>query len=95
MSFATDRSVEITISGKVVGVDFRNWAQRTATRLALGGWVRNNTDQTVSIAAEGPIDAVDSFIELIRRGPEGATVEGLDVREMPEAHGYAGFQVEY
>jgi acylphosphatase len=95
MSFTTDRSVEITVTGKVVGVDFRNWAQLQATRLGLGGWVRNNTDQTVSIAAEGPVDAVDSFVEIVRRGPEGATVEGVDVREAGEAHGYAGFAVEY
>lgn len=95
MSFATNRSVEITVTGKVVGVDFRNWTQRTATRLALGGWVRNNTDQSVSIEVEGPTEAVDSFIELIRRGPEGATVENVDVRDVPEPHGYAGFQVEY
>lgn len=95
MSFATDRSVELTVTGKVVGVDFRNWAAREATRLALGGWVRNNIDQTVSIAAEGSRDAVDAFIELVRRGPAGAEVTGVDVREAGEAHGYAGFQVEY
>jgi acylphosphatase len=95
MSFSTDRSVEISLTGKVVGVDFRNWAAQQATRLGLGGWVRNNSDQTVSMAAEGPNDAVDSFIEIVRRGPEGATVEGVDVREGSETHGYAGFQVEY
>lgn len=95
MSFTTDRSVEITITGKVVGVDFRNWAQLQGTRLGLGGWVRNNVDQSVSIAAEGPIEAVDSFIELLRRGPEGATVENVDVREASETHGYSSFQVEY
>lgn len=95
MTSATDRSIEITVTGKVVGVDFRNWAQREATRLGLGGWVRNNSDQTVTIAAEGPTDSIDSFIELVRRGPDIATVEGIDVREGQESHGYAGFQVEY
>ena len=95
MSFATDRSIEITVVGKVVGVDFRNWTQREATRLGLGGWVRNNTDQTVTIAAEGPNDAVDTFIESVRRGPQGSTVDSMDVREAGETHGYAGFQVEY
>lgn len=95
MSFATDRSVELTVTGKVVGVDFRNWAAREGTRLGLGGWVRNNSDQTVTLAAEGPTEAVDSFIELVRRGPSGATVDGVDVREAGESHGYSGFQVEY
>lgn len=95
MSFATDRSVELTVTGKVIGVDFRNWVAREGTRLGLGGYVRNNSDRSVSIEAEGPTDAIDNFIELVRRGPEGAIVEGVDVREGSESHGYAGFQVEY
>ncbi len=92
MSFATDRSAELTVTGTVADVEFRNWAAREATRLALGGWVRTNSDRTVTLALEGAAETIDGFIELVRRAPG---VEGVDVREQPEAHGYSGFQVEY
>lgn len=87
------RAVELTLTGKVTGVGLRQWAQREATRLGVGGWIRNNVDGTVSIEAEGATEIVASFIELVRRGPEPGLVE--DVRESDtEAHGYSGFSIE-
>jgi len=89
-----EKSVQLTVSGNVVGVNFRNWAKRQADRLGVGGWVRNNVDRTISIEVEGSSDAVDEFIELVKRGPEQATVEDVDVRD-GELRGLAGFSIEY
>lgn len=87
------RAVELTVTGTVTGVGFRQWAAREATRLGVGGWVRNNVDGTVSMEVEGAGDAVASFIELARRGPEPEMV--TDVRESDtESHGYSAFTVE-
>ncbi|MBI4032161.1 acylphosphatase [Candidatus Berkelbacteria bacterium] len=87
------KAVELTVTGNVTGVGFRQWAQREATRLGVGGWVRNNVDQTVSMEVEGPPEQVATFIELVRRGPEPEMVE--DVRESDtEAHGYSAFSIE-
>ena len=88
------RAVELTITGKVQDVGFRNWLAREANRLGVVGWVRNNTDGTVSAVAEGARETVDSFLDIVRRGPEYGQVE--EVRESDtEAHGYSGFSVEY
>ncbi len=87
---AQTKAVELTVSGTVQGVDFRQWTVREATRLGLGGWVRNNTDRTVTILAEGPIEPVETFIERVKQGPSYGQVEGVDVRDA-EVHGYSGF----
>jgi acylphosphatase len=87
------RAVELTVTGAVTGVGFRQWAQREATRLGLGGWVRNNVDRSVSIEVEGPTEQVATFTELVRRGPEAGMVQ--DVREADtELHGYSAFSIE-
>ncbi len=90
----SDKAVQLTVSGAVVGVNFRNWAKQQADRLGVGGWVRNNVDRTVTIEAEGPAESVDQFVEFVRRGPEQATIEAVDVREA-EIRGLSGFSVEY
>lgn len=89
-----NRAVELTVTGKVQEVCFRNWMSREATRLGLTGWVRNNIDGTVTALVEGPVETMDEFLEIVRRGQEYGQVE--DVRESEsEPQGYSGFNVEY
>jgi acylphosphatase len=75
------RRVHIHVQGLVQGVSFRAGARDEATRLGLVGWVRNNPDETVEVAAEGPPQAVDQFVEWCRRGPPAARVDEVDVTE--------------
>lgn len=90
-----DKAVQITLTGKVIGVGLRNWAQREANRRGLGGWVRNNTDQSVTMEIEGPVADVDGFVDAVGQGlTEGAEIKSKDVRET-EIHRYTGFYVEY
>jgi acylphosphatase len=53
----------ITITGTVQGVGFRWTAKRLADGLGLDGWVRNNPDGTVSIAAEGGDADIDRLMD--------------------------------
>ena len=72
------------------GVGFRYDAAQRARSLALAGWIRNERDGTVAAAFEGPRDRVESMVEWCRRGPPGAIVADVDVREeTPE--GICGF----
>ncbi|MBQ0988210.1 carbamoyltransferase HypF [Streptomyces sp. F63] len=54
------------MSGTVQGVGFRPFVHRTATRLGLDGWVRNADGQVVVTAAGTP-EALDAFVEQVRR----------------------------
>ena len=69
----------LTISGRVQGVGYRDWAIRTGQRLGLTGWVRNRSDGAVEALVVGDEDAVGQMIEACRRGPSLARVDEIDV----------------
>jgi acylphosphatase len=83
------------VSGEVQMVGFRAFAEFHAGRLGVRGWVRNLETGQVEILAEGSRDALDSFLDLIRRGPRLARVSGVQVRwEQPQQEP-EGFTVRY
>ena len=69
----------LTISGRVQGVGYRDWAIGTGLRLGLTGWVRNRSDGAVEALIVGEEDAVGQMIEACRRGPSLARVDSIDV----------------
>ncbi|MGO3209303.1 MAG: acylphosphatase [Brachybacterium sp.] len=74
----------VRVRGRVQGVGFRMDAASAASRLGVGGTVRNLLDGTVEADVEGPPEAVESLIEHLRKGPSSARVDGIDVhREAP------------
>ena len=52
--------------GHVQGVGFRYTTIDVARRFAVEGYVRNASDGTVEVVAEGARDEVERFIEAIR-----------------------------
>jgi len=66
------------VRGDVQGVGYRFFARREAAARGLRGWVRNRTDGTVEVVAEGPRPALEAFLEALRRGPSAADVEAVD-----------------
>jgi acylphosphatase len=69
----------LTISGRVQGVGYRDWAIDTGLRLGLTGWVRNRRDGAVEALIVGDENAVGQMIEACRRGPSAARVDEIDV----------------
>jgi acylphosphatase len=69
----------LTISGRVQGVGYRDWALEIARRLDLTGWVRNRRDGAVEALIVGDESAVGEMIEACRRGPSLARVDEIDV----------------
>jgi acylphosphatase len=69
----------LTITGRVQGVGYRDWAIGTGQRLGLTGWVRNRRDGAVEALIVGDESAVGRMIEACRRGPPAARVDGIDV----------------
>ena len=66
------------ISGRVQGVGFRYFAEAAGRREGLEGWVRNLSDGRVEVVCEGDPDAIERFERLIRQGPSGARVDGVE-----------------
>jgi acylphosphatase len=71
----------LVIRGRVQGVGYRAFVEDTATSRGLSGWVRNRRDGTVEAMFSGPEDAVSGMIEDCCKGPFGARVDGIDMRE--------------
>jgi acylphosphatase len=87
------RRVRIHVSGRVQGVWFRASARERALELGLDGEARNLADGRVEIHAEGPAEAIDSFLVWCGRGPAGARVDTVAVEDQEPVGGPAGFRI--
>jgi acylphosphatase len=65
------------IQGRVQGVSYRYYTQRTALRLGLMGWVRNEHDGSVSVVAEGAETALRQLLEFLKNGSPAAQVHSV------------------
>lgn len=84
----------VLIEGYVQGVGFRDFARRSALKLAIAGWVRNRPDGTVEALISGAPANVEKMIGELRRGPLGAHVRVVQLAEAGDAQWKAGvFQV--
>jgi acylphosphatase len=84
------RTVRLIVTGRVQGVGYRIWAERTAAALGIHGWVRNRADGSVELLASGGGDAIAALIEACRRGPRAAIVSDVAITDT-EDDGSAGF----
>jgi len=82
------------VSGWVQGVCFRAETQRTASRLGLAGWVRNRSDGSVEVLAEGGKKELEELIAWCWKGPASARVENVEVSWEAPTGEYSSFRVE-
>ena len=84
--------LRVTIRGAVQGVGFRPFVYRLATEMGLDGWVRNSP-QGVFIEAEGPKEALDTFLLRLEREKPGLSfIQSLEY-SLLEPLGYEGFHI--
>ncbi|HYB54116.1 MAG TPA: acylphosphatase [Thermoanaerobaculia bacterium] len=81
-----------TVAGRVQGVGFRFFAERTARELGVTGWVRNLPDGKVESIAEGEEDLVTRYLARLREGPRMSRVTEVHVEEV-EVNGFASFEI--
>lgn len=85
----------IIVTGRVQGVGYRYFAQRTASRMGLKGYVRNESDGSVEVvvALDGSQD-IGAFIEALKVGPRMSHVTGVEVMPLAGDIGeFTGFEV--
>jgi acylphosphatase len=83
---------ELVVQGHVQGVFFRDATRREAERRGVSGYATNRPDGTVEILLEGRAADVEEVIVHCARGPRGARVTDVDVRER-EPRGLSGFEI--
>ena len=74
-----DFAAHIIVHGKVHGVCFRASTKTKALELSLIGWVRNLSNGTVEVHAEGRRDSLDKLIKWCQKGPPSANVSRCDL----------------
>lgn len=79
--------------GRVQGVGYRDFAQRTAATLGLAGYVRNLDDGRVEVYAAGPLDKLSDLAAALHKGPHFSDVRGIEEQEAALQH-YSDFQIE-
>lgn len=84
---------EIKVEGLVQGVGYRFFCHRLATGLGITGWVRNNSDNSVSIRAEGDRGQIEELIGSLKVGPRAADVKDVKVCWMPFSGEFKSFEV--
>ncbi len=79
------RTVRLRIEGRVQGVGYRVFVERSAVALGLDGWVRNRRDGGVEAVVSGAGDAVDELVARCRAGPTASRVDRVEVLTEDEA----------
>jgi acylphosphatase len=90
---ADRKAVEVKVTGRVQGVNFRGWTRMEAERLGVEGWVRNEADGSVSALLVGGEAAVTTMIDLLSTGPPAARVAGVSARPADPDAAQAGFRI--
>ena len=82
----------VVVHGLVQGVFFRDTVGARRSRAGVAGWVRNNRDGTVEAVFEGE-PSRRALVTLCREGPRGARVDRVEVVDVEEPEGLAGFAI--
>lgn len=83
------------VRGMVQGVSFRYYTQREARRLGLRGYVRNRSDGSVEVVAEGPRRAVEELYTWLHSGPPMAEVREVEASWEAPSGQWGSFEVRY
>ncbi|TWR24847.1 acylphosphatase [Mucilaginibacter achroorhodeus] len=86
------KHLDITVTGKVQGVFFRKSTKAVADQLGVRGFVRNEANGDVFIAAEADDAILDMFMDWCNEGPEDAKVTSVTTNE-GEVKNYRNFEV--
>ncbi|MBD3268332.1 acylphosphatase [bacterium] len=91
----TKKRIHAFVSGRVQGVGFRFFAQRTANALGVAGRVRNLGDGRVEIYAEAEEAVLQEFIQKIKQGPSFGHVQAMDVDWSEDIGQFSSFEIAY
>ncbi|MEK7602566.1 MAG: acylphosphatase [Patescibacteria group bacterium] len=87
--------LEAIVSGRVQMVMFRDFTQRKATGLHVTGEVKNVSDGTVAVTAEGPRASLETLLTKLQRGSLLSHVENIDVKWAPATGSFKKFSITY
>ncbi|PSK46485.1 hypothetical protein B9Z65_5453 [Elsinoe australis] len=85
------KRVAYKVEGVVQGVNFRSFTVKQASSAGLTGFVKNDSDGSVTGEAQGDDSALNKFVQHLNKGPSAAEVNKVDVKDIPIKNGESGF----
>lgn len=82
----------VSFRGRVQGVGFRATCVALSRRFDVSGWVRNESDGSVRLEAQGDPDDVEAFVHAVL-DEMGDYISGHDAEPAPIVGGEAGFDI--
>ena len=87
------KAYHVLLSGRVQHVGFRFWTQCLAIKLNIKGHIKNLPDgYTVELYAEGKIDRLEKFLELLKSSHPYAKITSFEKKEI-ETKDYKDFTI--
>lgn len=87
------KTLQINVIGRVQGVGFRFYTNKRAENFNIKGYVKNMTDGSVFIEAEGEDSDIKTFVAWCEKGPAWSRVQQLKISEIPFV-GYEKFEIK-
>ena len=86
---------EITVAGRVQGVGFRFFTQQTAINLKITGWVKNQSDGTVTMEVQGTPQQLDALVGRLKQGNGYSKVTQVEIEDLEVERGENKFGIRY
>lgn len=88
------KRIHLIIEGKVQGVCFRRHTSKVADKLGLKGFVRNLSNGSVEVIAEGNDENIKGLLSFCKKGPDSAKVEDVVLRYRKATGEFSEFDVK-
>ena len=85
----------VFVSGKVQGVYFRAFTEKTARKYNVKGWVRNTVDGRVEAVLEGGREAVNNMLVWFWEGSPFSRVQDVEVDDEKYVGEFKDFSTRY
>ncbi len=89
----------IVFNGRVQGVGFRYLVRRAASLIGVTGWIRNETDGSVTMEIQGTEEQIEAVMlslkhMILKRG-RYVRIDGMDQEVIPAVSEESGFITKY
>ncbi len=89
------KRIWIKIYGDVQGIGFRYRVREKVESLGVFGYVKNRSDGTVEIKAEGEEEVLKELLDFAHQGPRMARVDKVDYRWEENRDEFNNFNISY
>jgi len=84
------RCLKIKVTGKVQGVFYREFAQKSAQKLQIEGTAQNMEDSSVLIQVCGTSEKLDDFIDELYKGSKQSKVDDVETEPLIQEKDFRG-----